>query len=189
MADEKKPNLAQFSQKDRETYGLNKRQIKACELRAQCMSQTDAYEATHPNKGRSRKTTVEKASRLFAKNNVKAMLRDMLSSVKIEALMSREEWFLSLQDDLATARELQNMPAIANLQRQAGQATGGLKDSVVVESGGAERDREIIEAAAALDPELASVIKRKMGKHEVFEPLHVVSDNTKAGKPGGKGTG
>ena len=174
--------ISKFSQKDRETYGLNQRQIKACVLRAQCISQADAYDATHPDKGRTRKTTVEKASRLFAQDNAKAMIRDLLSSVKIEALMSREEWFLSLQDDLRTARELQNMPAVANLQRQAGQATGGLKDSVVVESGGAERDREIIEAMAALDPELERVVRRHLGKHEVFEPTLVVDNKLPSDK-------
>ena len=180
---------SKFSQKDRETYGLNKRQIKACVLRAQCMSQADAYDATHPDKGRTRKTTVEKASRLFTQNNAKAMIRDLLSSVKIEALMSREEWFLSLQDDLATARELQNMPAVANLQRQAGQATGGLKDSVVVETDGAEIDRQLIEATAGLDPELRAWIIRTAGKHDVFGTPHLVSDNTKAQKQGDKGSG
>ena len=170
---------SKFSQKDRETYGLNKRQIKACVLRAQCMSQADAYDATHPDKGRTRKTTVEKASRLFTQDNAKAMIRDLLSSVKIEALMSREEWFLSLQDDLATARELQNMPAVANLQRQAGQATGGLKDSVVLETDGAVKDRELIEASTSLPPELREWLLREMGKHDVFGTPHVVVDNTK----------
>ena len=86
---------------------------------------------------------------------------------------------MGLLDDIQSAREAKNWPAVMNGKRMAGQAVTALRDSMVVVTDGAERDRELIAAIAGEDPKKRKALELLMGSDAVFGP-HLVADNTGA---------
>lgn len=185
--------MTEAEKKERQAKGINMKQAHACTLRADGYTQFDAYCLSHKvsaeDKTENRKGTEDKTYRLFQKPRVREYLRELLAKKTLESILARAEWLLGLLDDIQSAREAKNWPAVMNGQRMAGQAVTALRDSVTVVSDTAERDREIIAAIAGDDPKKRKAIELLMGSGAVFEPLHLVSDTTKGMKPGDKGKG
>ena len=165
--------------KTTDTYGLNAKQIAACGLWCRGKSKVDAYLISHEIKNPNRKTVTENARRLFERTGMGLCIDDLLAAVKLEEIISQGKWLRGVVEGAEIIFQKGNYAAWANVQRLIGQATGGLKDTVVVEADGAARDRDLIEAASGLDPELKRLIRRKMGSHDVFETPHLVIDTTK----------
>ena len=161
------------------TYGLNAKQIAACGLWCRGKSKVDAYLISHEIKNPNRKTVTENARRLFERTGMGRCIHDLLAAVKLEEIISQGKWLRGVVEGAEIIFQKGNYAAWANAQRMIGQATGGLKDTVVVEADGAARDHELIKAAAELSPELKRWIMREMGSHEVFGTPHLVSDTTK----------
>ncbi len=188
-----RPKGSKIAATDFKTHGLYGKQMRACILRADGYTQFEAYCASYKvsdqDKVENRKGVEDKTYRLFKKPRVREYLRGLLGKKTLEDIQSRGEWLLSLLDDIQSAREAKNWPAVMNGKRMAGQAVTALRDSVTVVTDSAERDREIIAAIAGEDPKKRKALELLMGSGAVFEPLHVVSDNTKPEKAGGKGSG
>ncbi len=160
--------------------GLTANERRACELRSEGMTQVDAYCIAFKVKPEQRKSAIEAACRIFGKTAMKARLRQLWTDKPLETIITPQEWIAQTLDLLLEAREAKNWAAVANLNRQLGQAIAALREGFGgVGIDAAERDRELIEALAGEDPKKRKAIELLMGKHEVFDTPHLVSDNTK----------
>ena len=181
-----RPKKDKSAPTEAESAGLYKKHMAACSLRAEGYTQFDAYCLSHKisdeDKSENRKGIEDKAYRLFQKPRVREYLRELLGKKTLEELQSRGEWLLSLLDDIQSAREAKNWPAVMNGKRMAGQAVAALRDSVTVITDGAERDKEIIAALAGENPTRRKQLEQIMGKHEVFEPTLVVDNKLPSDK-------
>ena len=188
MDDEKKvmgrPKKDPNAPTEAETRGLYKKHMHACALRAKGYTQFDAYCDSHKvsdeDKVEKKGQTEDKVYKLFKRPRVRAYLRKLLAAKTLEDIISRAEWLLSLKDDIQSARDAKNWSAVMNGQRQAGLAIAALREG----SGGdgkdaEERDREIREALAGMDPEKRKALELLMGSYDVFPTPHLVSDTTK----------
>lgn len=169
--------------KSGKVQGVNKKQVHACRLRADGYTQIDAYCLSHKvsagDKVENKGPIEDKAYKLFRKPKVKAYLRELLAAKTLEELLSRQEWILGLLDDIESAREAKNWPAVMNGQRMIGQAIAALREGLVAIKDGAERDREIIDALAGEDPKKRKALELLMGSDSVFPTPHLVSDTSK----------
>ena len=185
--------MTETDNKDDKPRDVNKKQAHACALRADGYTQFDAYCLSHKvsadDKLENKGPIEDKAYKLFRKPKVKAYLRQLLAAKLLEDIISRQEWTLSLMDDIESAREAKNWPAVMNGQRMVGQAVAALREGLVAIKDPAERDREIIAALAGEDPEKRKALELLMGSGSVFGTPHVVVDNTKVQKQGDKGGG
>lgn len=187
--DEKKirgrPKGSKIAATDFKTHGLYKKQIRACVLRASGMTQIEAYCQSHkvsPEDKAANKGQIEdRVYRFFQKPKVKTYLRQLLAAKLLEDILSRQEWILSLIDDIESARDAKSWPAVMNGQRMVGQALAALREGFVAVKDSAERDKEIIEALAGESTERRKALELIMGSDAVFDPPHLVSDNTKKG--------
>ena len=128
--------------------GLTAKERHACELRSEGMTQIDAYCLSHKVKRGEGRSVENAAFKLFHKEKIREYLRQLWAGKPLEDIFTPQEWAGQTLDLLMEAREAGNWPAVANLNRQLGQAVTALRDSVTVVTDSAERDREIIEALA-----------------------------------------
>ena len=169
--------------------GLTAKERLACEIRSEGETQVKAYCVSHKVKRDEGRVAENAAYKLFSKPESKKYLDELWAAKPLEVIYTPQRWLGRTLDLLAKAEEAKNWPAVANLNRQAGQAVTALRDSMTVVTDGAERDREIIEALAGEDPEKRKALELLMGSGSVFGTPHLVSDNTKAQKGGDKGGG
>ena len=191
MADEKKirgrPKAPKTAMKDSQSHGLNKKQLHACALRSEGMTQIDAYCLSHKVKRGEGREEGNAAYKLFHKPKVRQYLDKLWGEKPLEVIYTPQRWLGRTLDLLAKAEEAENWAAVANLNRQAGQAVTALRDSVTVVTDTAERDREIIAAIAGDDPKKRKALELLMGSDAVFGTPRVVVDNTKRGETENKG--
>ena len=179
--------MTEADKKQRLAAGINMKQMRACELRADGYTQFNAYCLSHKvsdeDKSENKGPVEDKAYKLFKRPKVRAYLRELLAAKLMEDIISRQEWILSIVDDIDSAREAKNWPAVMNGQRQVGLAIAALRESgggIVID--GAERDKEIIAALSGENPTRRKQLEQIMGKHEVFEPTLVVDNKLPSDK-------
>lgn len=160
-------------------HGLTAKERHACEIRSEGETQVKAYCISHKVKDHGDRTVHDRTYKIFSKPASKLYLDELWAAKPLEVIYTPQRWLGRTLDLLAKAEEAGNWPAVANLNRQAGQAVTALRDSMVVVSDGAERDRELIAAIAGDDPEKRKALELLMGSDSVFEPLHVVSGGGK----------
>ena len=163
--------------------GLTAMERAACKLRSEGATQIDAYLISHKRKRVEGRTDGNAAYVLFRKTQCKKYLRQLWADKPLESIITPQEWIAQTLDLLLEAREAKNWAAVANLNRQLGQAIAALREGF---SGGgidaAERDKELIEALAGEDPKKRKAIELLMGKHEVFGPTLVVNNKGSSDK-------
>ena len=159
--------------------GLTANERRACELRSEGVTQIEAYCISHKRKRGEGRGAENATYRLFSKPECTKYLDKLWAAKPLEDIYTPQRWLGRTLDLLAKAEEAGNWPAVANLNRQAGQAVTALRDSMTVVTDGAERDRELIDALAGEDPKKRKAIELLMDKHEVFDTPHLVSDTTK----------
>lgn len=158
--------------------GLTVQQGQFAALVARGASYTDAYLQAYKCKGMVQKTINEKASRLAGNSKIQARVREILLEIRIEDVDHANVAFNDLLRHIQMAEEAGNLTALAALDRLRLQFHGLLKAEAPTETDGAERDRQLINAMADLDPEFKKVLRRTMGTHEVFPaPPKLVIDN------------
>ena len=159
--------------------GLTAMEREACRLRSEGVTQIEAYLIAHKRK-RGEGRTAEKASyKLFSKPECRVYLDKLWEAKPLEAIYSPQRWLGRTLDIQDMAVEAKSWAAAASLNRQAGQAVTALRDSMEIVTDGAARDKELIDLVAGEDEGRRKALALLMGSHEVFEPLHVVSDTTK----------
>ena len=152
---------------------------EACKLRSEGVTQIEAYCISHKRKRDESRQAENAAYQLFRKPQCVKYLDKLWAAKPLEDIYTPQRWLGRTLDLLAKAEEAGNWPAVANLNRQAGQAVTALRDSVTVVQDGAARDKELIDLVAGEDEGKRKALALLMGSHEVFGPLHVVSDSTK----------
>ena len=168
--------------------GLSAKERHACQIRSEGETQVKAYCISHKVKDHGERTVHDRAYKLFSKPLCKVYLDELWNSKPLEVIYTPQRWLGHTLDLLAKAEDAENWPAVANLNKQAGQAVAALRDSMTVITDGAERDKEIIAAVAGEDPKRRKALELLMGKHEVFEPTLVVDNDGAPRLPrGGKG--
>ena len=159
--------------------GLTANERRACELRSEGVTQIEAYLIAHKRKRGEGRTAENAAYLLFRKPQCTKYVDELWAAKPLEVIYTPQRWLGRTLDLLAKAEEAGNWPAVANLNRQAGQAVAALRESMTVVTDSAERDREIIAALAGEDPQKRKALELLMGSESVFETPHLVSDNTK----------
>ncbi len=152
-----------------ELDGLTPQEAQACVYRVQGLDQTEAYRRAFDVGRQSRKTSTEKASRLFARGNVQARIETLLDAARVQDLLSAGVWLDQLKTDVATARADKNHNAVMNGTRLLGQALGVLKDNVNVTVERRASDNELIALLAKDNPELAAALRQNLGAPDGFE--------------------
>ena len=160
-------------------YGLTAKERHACKPRSEGMTQVDAYSISHKVKQEKGRTAENAAYRLFLKPECQKYLDKLWADKPLEVIYTPQRWIGDTLDLRAKAVEAKNWPAVANLNRQAGQAVTALRDSMEIVTDGAARDRELIDLVAGEDEGKRKALALLMGSHEVFDTPHVVVDNTK----------
>ena len=112
---------------------LTPNELKFCRLRAQGYDQTQAYRQAFNKPRMMAKSVTEAASRLAAKPQVLATMKDLFASARKSELLSHAEYLDNLKSDYAAAKEVGNWTAAASFARLIGQAIGSLSDTVVLE--------------------------------------------------------
>ena len=159
--------------------GLTAMERGACQLRSEGVTQIEAYCISHKRKRGEGRTEENAAYKLFSKPECTKYLDKLWAAKPLEDIYTPQRWLGRTLDLLAKAEEAGNWPAVANLNRQAGQAVTALRESMTVVTDGADRDKEIIAAFAGQSPEVQKLVKLALGSHEVFPTPHLVSDTTK----------
>ena len=159
--------------------GLTANERVACELRSEGVTQIEAYCISHKRKRDEGRTAENAAYLLFRKPECQKYLDKLWAAKPLEDIYTPQRWLGRTLDLLAKAEEAGNWPAVANLNRQAGQAVTALRDSLTVVTDGAERDKELIDAIAGEDKGKRKALALLMGSDSVFPTPHLVSDTTK----------
>jgi hypothetical protein len=152
----------------RDDDGLTPQESRAAALRAQGLSQADAYRQAFDVKRATQKTVIEKASRLFAKGNMKARVRDLLKAARVTDIESVGEAFDVMLSDMEAARNDGNHNATAQYTRIKMQVHGVLKDNVALTVEQRASDEELIRCASAGDPAVAAVLRKLLGAPDTF---------------------
>ena len=174
--------MTEVDKKARKAAGINMKQMRACQLRSEGMTQIDAYCLSHKVKRGEGKVVENAAFRLFQKVEVREYLRQLWEAKPLEEIITRQDWIGTVLDDIQRCREAKNWNGVANLQRQVGLAIAALREGgggVVIDA--PDRIREIIEAFAGEDSEQRKAIELITGKvgprGELFEPTLVVDND------------
>ena len=157
-------------------HGLTANERHACEIRSEGETQVKAYCISHKVKRDEGRKAENAAYKLFSKPKAKKYLDELWAAKPLEVIYTPQRWLGRTLDLLAKAEEAGNWPAVANLNRQAGQAVTALRDSVTVVTDGAERDKELFAALAGEDPEKRKALELLMGSDAVFGPKLVVDN-------------
>ncbi len=152
----------------RELDELTPQEAQAAAYRAQGMSQSDAYRSAYNVKRAKPKTVHEKASRLFARDKVKARVRELLRGAKIQDIDSVGQAFDHLLRLLEKAEADGNYNAAAQLMRQRLQTHGMLRDRIVLSAESQLSDEQLIERLAGGDPERLAAARLLLGVAEGF---------------------
>jgi hypothetical protein len=146
---------------------LTPKEERAAALRARGYSQADAYRATHNVSRATAKTIHEKASRLFARKEIRARVRDILREARIEDIDSIGQAFSDILDDIQAAREARNWAAVMAGQRLRAQVHGMLIQKVRIEDN--TSDEELIRRLSGGDPAKAAVLYEILGAGNSFD--------------------
>lgn len=146
---------------------LTPQELTFCRLRAQGYDQTNAYRQAFSKPRVRAKSVTEAASRLAAKPQVHAMLRDLFREAKKSTLLSHAEYLDSLRTDHADAKEAGNWTAAASFQRLIGQAIGSLEQNITVNE--RAEPAELIKRIASDNPTLAEHLERLLSGRRDFD--------------------
>ncbi len=153
----------------RDDDGLSPQESRAAALRAQGMSQADAWRQAFNRPRVKPETAWTEASKLFAKPKVAQRVRDLLRAARIEDIESVGEAFATMQEDMAAARKDGNHNAVAQYTRIKMQAHGALKDNVSLTVEERATDEQLIKAAAGDDPVLEAALRKQLGAPDSFD--------------------
>ncbi len=152
----------------RDDDGLTPAESRAAVLRAQGVTQADAYRQAFGVRRAKQKTIIEKASRLFAKDNMKARIHDLLSASKLADLESLGEASQKLLEDIDAARVRGNDNAVMGFTRIKMQMHGALKDAVSLSVEQRQDDATLIDQLAGDDPAKAAALRQVLGAADSF---------------------
>ncbi len=156
----------------RDDDGLSPQEGRAAVLRAQGLSQADAYRQAFGVRRAKQKSVIERASRLFAKGNMKSRIRELLSASKLADLESLGEASQKLLEDIDAARERGNDNAVMGFTRIKMQMHGALKDAVSLSVEQRADDAELIERLSEGDPVKAAALRKILGAPNTFDTQH-----------------
>lgn len=134
-------------------------------------NQSDAFRLAHSAEYCNRFTKEQindKASKMAAKPAVVARVRQLLDEAKIQDLETVGHAFQELCSDLALARSLKNMTAVAAFQRIKLQVLGMLKETVLLNMEQTISDEELVKRVAGTNPALATALKASLGKEDRY---------------------
>jgi hypothetical protein len=152
----------------RDDDGLSPQESRAAALRAQGWTQADAYRQAFDIKRAKQKTIIEKASRLFAKSNMKARVRELLKAARVTDIESVGEAFSTMLEDMQAARFDGNHNAVAQFSRLKLQAHGALRDKVSMTIEERASDLDLIQRLAAGDPQKGAALRVLLGASDSF---------------------
>ncbi len=153
----------------RDDDGLSPQESYAAVLRAQGMSQADAYRQAFGVRRAKKKSDIESASRLFSKDNMKSRILELLSASKHADLESLGEASQKLLEDIDAARERGNDNAVMGFTRIKMQMHGALKDAVSLSLEQRADDNTLLEQLAGGDPVKIAALQQILGAKEGFD--------------------
>ncbi len=156
----------------RDDDGLSPQESRAAVLRAQGLTQADAYRQAFGVKRAKQKSVIERASRVFAKDNMKSRVRELLKAARVEDIDSVGQAFDDLLRLLAKAETDGNWTAAANLMRQRLQAHGILRDRVAFTLEQQASDDDLIKSLAGDDPAKLAALRTILGAPNTFDTQH-----------------
>ena len=148
----------------RDKDGLTRQEAEACRLLISGLNQSDAYRQAFKARELESSRIHDRASKLFAKPRVQARVRQLLDHANIQDLDSVGRAFADLQADIKRAKELDNMTAVAQLQRLRLQVLGMLKENVSLTVEQRSDDDSLIKRIAGDDADLAESLRRRLGQ-------------------------
>ena len=154
---------------DRQTGELTAQEAKACVYRAQGESYSEAVRLAFPRGPTTTKGQNEKGSRVFARAQVQARVRELLAAAKVQDLCSLGRWGQMVMDGIERAWESQNMTAYFNGTRQLGQALGALTDTVSMTIEGRTDDLVLLEKLAGNDLAKLAALQAVLGAKDTFD--------------------
>src|SRR3990167_2433420 len=144
--------------------------------RTRGLSITNAYDKASPSaQDRKRKSTAAQASAFNALPEVQEAVKVAMKGAQIADLLSQAEWLTQTIDLKEHCIAKGNLNAAAGANRQLGQATGALRDRVVIDHLYRLEDSALIERLAGGDQLLTITLQRMIGKTAFTQD--VVSDD------------
>ena len=146
---------------------LTPNEPKFCRLRAQGYDQTQAYRQAFNKPRMKAKSVTEAASRLAAKPQVLATMKDLFASARKSELLCHAEYLDNLKSDYVAAKEAVNWTAAASFARMIGQAIGSLSDTLVIED---RPDLEVLlkRLEGTLDANAIEQLRRRFSAKDTF---------------------
>ncbi len=161
-----------MSKMPRDDDGLSPQEGRAAVLRAQGLTQVDAYRQAFGVKRAKQKSVIERASRLFAKDNMKSRIRELLSASKLADLESLGEASQKLLEDIDAARERGNDNAVMGFTRIKMQMHGALRDAMSLSVEQRATDDDLIKSLAGGDEVKAAALRKMLGAKDGFDTQH-----------------
>ncbi len=153
----------------RDDDGLSPQESRAAVLRAQGLSQAEAWRQAFNRPRVKPQTAWTEASKVFTRPNVSQRVSELLRAARVEDIDSVGQAFDDLLRLLVKAEDEGNLTAAANLMRQRLQAHGILRDRVAFTLEEQTSDADLIEQLSGGDVKKAAALRTILGAPEGFE--------------------
>ena len=139
------------------------------------MNKSDAWRYVHPTKDVNDNVASQSGHRLSKRPQVLVRVEELLREVQATDLCSPGR-SVQMMLDAHTAAVQAELPGVqATCARELMRLNGLLQDKLQVDSGGAQRDEEVIQAITS-DPVKQQQLRAILGSDEAFQPLRVVGE-------------
>jgi len=147
---------------------LTPQEVNFCKLRAQGLDQTTAYLLSHDKPDIKQKSATELASRLAAKPQVLAMMRELYRDAKKSHLLSHAEWLSMMIDAFHQSMTEGNKTAAASFGRLMGGGIGALSENIHLSNDRPDADA-LVNKIAGDDPKLAALLRKRLSARDTFD--------------------
>ena len=138
--------------------------IKFAALRAQGMTQVEAWRAITPNWADSKEQSQYQMASDFARDPVvRQKVEQVLQEANMAAFMSGPRFAARTADLIELAIAQENMTAAMAGQRILGQTTNNLRENLTLTDDRGVSDAQLIQRFAALDPAFAASVAARLG--------------------------
>ncbi len=144
--------------------GLDPKEAKFCVLRASGHNQSFAYRIAWDCKRAKPASVHRMAHRIAQRVHVKSRIRELLREARVNDIEAVGQAYQQLLEDMQTAREQNNVTALASYTKTKFQAQGMMRDHLVVSAEKSESDDELVARLSGGDAHKATMLRAIIGK-------------------------